>query len=184
MLLSRLTPSIRLAQFCCSVVSKMWRCSAWLWQLLKVERLSQKLHIMSYIGNFFDTQQHLQPVSDITNSRRHTQHMGLQLHHTQPLRHVVSLLPLHHCTTITSAHTTASLCHCLHCVTPSPRCHPVTAVSPCHCCVTPSLLWHCNYTNISSQSLCFVCSALINCVALLSWHGCDKNALWDLFCVL
>ncbi|KAK2180878.1 hypothetical protein NP493_421g02041 [Ridgeia piscesae] len=30
--------------------------------LLKVERLSQKLHIMSYIGNFFDTQQHLQPI--------------------------------------------------------------------------------------------------------------------------
>ncbi|KAI0214437.1 Formin-like protein [Lamellibrachia satsuma] len=29
--------------------------------LMKVERLSQKLHIMSYIGNFFDTQQHLQP---------------------------------------------------------------------------------------------------------------------------
>jgi len=31
-------------------------------QLTKVERISQKLHIMSFIGNFFDTFHHLQPV--------------------------------------------------------------------------------------------------------------------------
>lgn len=35
-------------------------------QLMKVERLSQKLHIMSYIGNFFDTYQHLQPVRTVS----------------------------------------------------------------------------------------------------------------------
>jgi len=31
-------------------------------QLTKVERISQKLNIMSFIGNFFDTYHHLQPV--------------------------------------------------------------------------------------------------------------------------
>lgn len=30
---------------------------------MKVERLTQKLTIMSFIGNFFDTYHHLQPVS-------------------------------------------------------------------------------------------------------------------------
>ena len=30
---------------------------------MKVERLNQKLSIMSFIGNFFDTYHHLQPVS-------------------------------------------------------------------------------------------------------------------------
>ena len=34
-------------------------------QLTKVERISQKLHIMSFIGNFFDTFHHLQPVCEI-----------------------------------------------------------------------------------------------------------------------
>ena len=38
----------------------------YIFQLIKVERLGQKLHIMSYIGNFFDTCQHLQPVSSNT----------------------------------------------------------------------------------------------------------------------
>ena len=32
-------------------------------QIMKVERLSQKLRVMSYIGNFFDQYHHLQPVS-------------------------------------------------------------------------------------------------------------------------
>ena len=34
---------------------------------MKVERLNQKLRIMSYIGNFFDTYHHLQPVSMLYN---------------------------------------------------------------------------------------------------------------------
>jgi len=37
-------------------------------QLTKVERISQKLHIMSFIGNFFDTYHHLQPVREVWTS--------------------------------------------------------------------------------------------------------------------
>jgi len=37
-------------------------------QLTKVERISQKLHIMSFIGNFFDTYHHLQPVREVSTS--------------------------------------------------------------------------------------------------------------------
>lgn len=39
------------------------------WQMVKVERLSHKLTIMSFIGNFFDNLHHLQPVSSICQAQ-------------------------------------------------------------------------------------------------------------------